>query len=469
MHILLFLAVLAVVAARESAAQGPVGGGVWRMAAVLAAMSALALASVGGSLATARGIRARGLPEAPLLRRFRALRRTHLAAWFACTLLILFGLQWVRLVREDWGLRTVCLIDELLILLPVFLPLHLAWGAYYEVEHAVREAAQVRAETAIIPPRQRFRHTVLQARQELGLMLIPALGMIAVQDLCDTLTPGWRGHPAAAGMYIVALMGLIVMLPLLLKRILPTRPMAFGPLREQLEALTHQVGVPIRDLAIWETGGRLSNAAVTGLLPGLRYVFLTDALVQRLDPLELEAVLLHELGHLRRRHLLLRLLVLISPLWLWLVWQAMFPVSALRLGTAADVWSSEWGLSTPFLLSLSMAGYVLLALAWHARWLEHDADLWAVDRMPVGSTPAATRFIAALEKLAEPVARGRRSGGGWLHPSLAQRRTLVEQVERSPHLGVRFRRRLRWLHGGFVLVVLGLPLLIVALRVAGLV
>ncbi len=46
------------------------------------------------------------------------------------------------------------------------------------------------------------------------------------------------------------------------------------------------------------------NACVTGILPGFRYVLLTDALIESLTPLEIAAVFGHEIGHIAHRHLL---------------------------------------------------------------------------------------------------------------------------------------------------------------------
>ena len=46
------------------------------------------------------------------------------------------------------------------------------------------------------------------------------------------------------------------------------------------------------------------NACVTGILPGFRYVLLTDALIESLSPLEIAAVFGHEIGHIAHRHLL---------------------------------------------------------------------------------------------------------------------------------------------------------------------
>ena len=46
------------------------------------------------------------------------------------------------------------------------------------------------------------------------------------------------------------------------------------------------------------------NACVTGILPGFRYVLLSDALIESLTPLEIAAVFGHEIGHVAHRHFL---------------------------------------------------------------------------------------------------------------------------------------------------------------------
>lgn len=45
------------------------------------------------------------------------------------------------------------------------------------------------------------------------------------------------------------------------------------------------------------------NALASGIVPGPRTVFVSDSLLTRLESTEFEAVVVHELGHVRRRHL----------------------------------------------------------------------------------------------------------------------------------------------------------------------
>jgi len=82
-----------------------------------------------------------------------------------------------------------------------------------------------------------------------------------------------------------------------------TVPMPDGPLRRRLWRLCERERVGVADLLIWRTMGGMINGAVIGVLPRLRYVLLTDGLLERMSEKQTEAVMAHELAHVRRRHL----------------------------------------------------------------------------------------------------------------------------------------------------------------------
>ena len=60
---------------------------------------------------------------------------------------------------------------------------------------------------------------------------------------------------------------------------------------------------------MWYTGNAITNALYIGIVPGMRYVVLTDALISKLKPEQVEAVYAHEAGHGVRRHTLLFMLL----------------------------------------------------------------------------------------------------------------------------------------------------------------
>lgn len=70
-----------------------------------------------------------------------------------------------------------------------------------------------------------------------------------------------------------------------------------------MELVLRDSGVRVRDILVWPTGGSILNGAVIGLLPRTRFVLLTDGLLELLTLDQIRAVMAHETGHLRYRHL----------------------------------------------------------------------------------------------------------------------------------------------------------------------
>jgi len=81
-------------------------------------------------------------------------------------------------------------------------------------------------------------------------------------------------------------------------------PLADVALKQRIEALLARCGFASRGLFVMDGSKRSShgNAYFTGLGKAKRIVFF-DTLIESLTPTEIEAVLAHELGHFKRRHI----------------------------------------------------------------------------------------------------------------------------------------------------------------------
>jgi len=457
MQFLLILAVLAALTISESCPRQPVDGAAFRLALAAGSVAAVALFAWVGSLAIARRLLADFDRRHVLLGRFRQLRRVHAVLWLGVAGGILYGLDWAQLVRFNWHLDRALLVDDLLILTPVLLPLVLGWAAFYEVEQALqtRLAGGDRPQTRDATRRQ---YVVLHVRHYLGVLLVPVLVLLAVQDAFELIAPGWLEGPAAAVVHLGPLVVLFVLFPVLLRHVWDTRPLPPGRLRQRLEGVARRSGFRARQILVWQTGGMVVNAAVTGFVPFFRYVFLTDGLLGRLSEEEIEAVFGHEVGHIRHRHLLLRVAAMFAPLSLWLLVLEGLPETAAQL----QDWISAAGpmLKVPMgLIALgAMALYMLLVFGCYSRLLEFQADLFACGSLephPEGQAPVAT-FISALEKLA--AANGTdRNTRSWQHASVARRVGFLARVAGDPIFQRRFQRQVRLL-GVLILAVVLSPL-----------
>lgn len=176
-------------------------------------------------------------------------------------------------------------------------------------------------------------------------------------------------------------------------------PMPAGPVRERVEQLLARCGFASRGLFVMDGSRRSAhgNAYFTGMGRARRIVFY-DTLLNRLDGPEVEAVLAHELGHFRRRHITQRIAVsfLISGagLWLlaWLSGQVWF-YRGLGVTPAADAEALALVL---FFLAAPVFTFMLKPLASLAsRRHEFEADRFAAEHS------SARDLIAALVKLYE--------------------------------------------------------------------
>src|SRR5580765_313094 len=90
-------------------------------------------------------------------------------------------------------------------------------------------------------------------------------------------------------------------------------PLDDDSLRMRIEALMQRVGFASKGLFVMDGSRRSAhgNAYFSGFGAGRRIVFF-DTLLTRLAPHEIEAVLAHELGHFKLRHIIKRIIVIFA-------------------------------------------------------------------------------------------------------------------------------------------------------------
>ncbi len=199
------------------------------------------------------------------------------------------------------------LVSDLLALAPPLGVVGVIWWAYYPIDRRLREASLIRridTGQPVWPILSRRQFLINQVRHQLLLMLMPLLALLAWAQIVDRLTQ--LGYvPAAMSPLMLGVGGIGVFLfaPLVIRHLWDTRPIPEGDLRRRLVELCRRHRVKVRELLLWRTYGGLINGAVMGLVGSLRYILLTDGLLEQLPPRQVEAVMAHELGHIRRRHM----------------------------------------------------------------------------------------------------------------------------------------------------------------------
>jgi len=438
MQLGLLVALVAAIIIAENSPEQPVTDAPLRLLLVLVCSVGVGLLAWAGSRTIARRMDREAGRPLQRLGRFALFRQFHLAVWLVAVGLSFYTLGWSQIVRFNWRLDQIVVIKDVVVLVPIWLPLLFSWAAFYEVELAVHRATARQASTvdgspdAEIASRSQF--VWLHVRHYLGLCILPMLLLLACQDLLGLCAPAWEESDGAWLVLLVPVSALMLAFPYILSRVWSTSTLPDSPLRARLTTLTSRMGVRCRDFRVWRTNRQVLNAAVAGLLPSARYVFVTDALLMYLRDEEMEAVIAHELGHVRRRHLWLRVMLVGLPLWV----AANFQVFSPHLTELADTWqSAAW--SSPgavgHLLAVGCAfGLAVLVLGHYSRLLEHDADLCVFE------AGQAETFIATIDRLSY-LCNDQRQRATWLHPSTMSRVHLLERALSDPRAARSFRRR----------------------------
>jgi len=166
-------------------------------------------------------------------------------------------------------------------------------------------------------------------------------------------------------------------------------------LKHRIEQLVTRAGFEVESVRriIFEKDTRRANAAVLGLGKS-KEILVSDTLIAGLAPEEIEAVVAHELGHLRRHHgeWLFGVAMVVSFVGFVLAAGVLLTAQdALGLKSVSDVAGFP-------LIVLVFSGLFLVltpALNYVSRRMEMGADLWAGD-----FTGAPEILASALEKLA---------------------------------------------------------------------
>ena len=197
---------------------------------------------------------------------------------------------------------------------------------------------------------------------------------------------------ASGGLWWLWAWGTLVGFNLLMLVIYPTiiapffnkfEPLADEVLRQRVQALMKRCGFAAKGLFVMDGSRRSAhaNAYFTGLGATKRVVFF-DTLLQRLSPGEVEAVLAHELGHFKHKHVLQRLLGIFAmslaglALLGWLAGQSGF-YAGLGVAPNLDAPNDALALLLFMMVLPSFTFFISPLLAHFSRRHEFQADAYA--------------------------------------------------------------------------------------------
>ncbi len=278
------------------------------------------------------------------------------------------------------------------------------------------------------------------------------LGLLPSQPLKNFLeTP--TGEISYIALFFVAI---AIFGPVLIRKLWRCRPLEPGYARTRIETVCKNTNLKYADILRWELfGGSMITAGVMGLIGQFRYILVTPALLNSLDDDELDAVMLHEIGHVQKNHMLfylfffagfiacnfvffepmIRLLYILEPVY------SLFELAGIEKSNAI-----------PIMISLMMIGFFILYFRFvfglFMRNFERQADLhlyqYKADASPLISTfyKIASYSRQSLEK------------PNWHHFSIGQRIQFLKQCQLNPWLIKTHHLKVKKLISGYFLIVL---------------
>lgn len=237
--------------------------------------------------------------------------------------------------------------------------------------------------------------------------------------------------------YVLVFLGAIAVIgPAMIQKFWGCKPLPHGPTRSRIETICLKAGVPYRDIVEWPVfGGHMITAGVMGLVKRFRYILVTRALLSHLSPEELDAVIAHEVGHVRKNHLLFYLFFLTGYM---LIAYALFDIIVYLFLYSKPAYRLIYGGGydpasvAPIMLSLFMVVFFLIyfryIFGFFMRNFERQADAYAFFMFGT-----ATPLISTFQKIAYTSGQSA-DKPNWHHFSLRQRIGFLERCEEDRRL-----------------------------------
>jgi Zn-dependent protease with chaperone function len=149
-------------------------------------------------------------------------------------------------------------------------------------------------------------------------VLLPWLILSGFADLIKALPFDWPARflettEGEITYFLLFLFAVAVLGPTMIQKFWRCKPLEDGEHRRRIAGLCRKAGIAYADILYWPIfGGKMITAGVMGLIKRFRYILVTPSLLRLLEPEEIDAVIAHEIGHVKRRHLIFYLLFFVG-------------------------------------------------------------------------------------------------------------------------------------------------------------
>ena len=320
-----------------------------------------------------------------LVRRFYLFKRTSivfevvLLAGYVCEIHIL---NLPVLIHQKLQFLPFAHMRQMLAIIPLVVGMLLIQVAIYEIDQLLLKRRWKRNE--LVSFHLKF----------LLLPIAPLFVYLAAIDLVELLPAGMKAFFIDHSYLLIALGAMLILsayvyAPLLLGLIWKTVPLAHPELKTRLQRLAERDGIKYKDIVVWQTRSlAIANAAVAGIAPWARKIFLTDALLERFTIEEIETIVAHEFGHIRYKHPLTYLLF-------WMTYFLSYMFLYLYILVPMERSLPESSILPSIVTIAFVVFYFVFVFRYLSRRFEYQADLYAAR-----VTGNSEVFKAALSRLA---------------------------------------------------------------------
>lgn len=246
--------------------------------------------------------------------------------------------------------------------------------------------------------------------------------------------------------FLTFLILVAVFAPLVIQRLWGCTPLEPGFYRERIENLCQRAGIGYRNIMYWPIfGGRMLTAGVMGIARQFRYILVTDSLLRSLSPDEVDAVIAHEIGHVKKHHLLYYILFMAGFM---LISFAIYDVTIFLIFSAKPLYQTilSLGLDQATIISSLFSVVFLVIFLFYFRFVfgyfmrtfERQADGYVYSLFDT-----ALPMIATFQKIAATSGQSP-DKPNWHHYSIRERIDHLLKCERNRLWIDRHNRKVRY-------------------------
>jgi Zn-dependent protease with chaperone function len=281
-------------------------------------------------------------------------------------------------------------------------------------------------------------------------VLLPWLLLSGFADLIKALPFEWPGRflettEGEVTYFLIFLFIVAVIGPAMIQKFWRCRPLESGDHRQRIESLCKKADLSYADILYWPIfGGKMITAGVMGLIKKFRYILVTPSLLRILEPAEIDAVVAHEIGHVKRKHLVFYLLFFVGYMLLSYV---TFDILLFGIIYAEPVYwlINKTGFDQTTIFSILFSLVIIIVFLIYFRFIfgfymrnfERQADIFVYTLFD-----SAKPLISTLEKIVTTSGQSA-DRPNWHHFSIQERIDYLKKCEGDRHWIRRHNRKVK--------------------------